>query len=215
MELAQNANKLIWVLEDDPGCLFVYQDMLDQSYKTRYFDRLDNFSSALREEGSKPDLVVADLTLKDGCFLNFLAAAEEKKLLATPFIVVSASTDIDALRFCFDEGALDYLTKPFKKTEFIVKLERLLGNKVAYEGKDKQPELKLTKTEQEIMQLFIGAPQRTLKRSEIVEAIWGDIIVHPKTLDVHLYNLRKKLQNQGMSIVCREPGTWILLGNIQ
>ena len=213
MGSGQEEKKLIWVLEDDPGCLFVYQDMLDQRYETRYFDRLDEFSEALREGKNKPDLVVADLTLSDGCFLNFLSAAEEKKLLLTPFIVVSASTDIDAIRFCFDEGALDYLTKPFKKTEFVVKIERLLGNKVSYEGKEKQTELKLTKTEQEIMQLFSASQHRTLKRADIVHSIWGDVIVHPKTLDVHLYNLRKKLQNHGMSIVCREPGTWILLGN--
>ncbi len=120
MSVSENASKKIWVLEDDPGCLFVYQDMLDQSYKTSYYDQLSSFSDALKNDSTRPDLIVADLTLKDGCFLNFLSSVEEKKLLNTPFIVVSASTDIDALRFCFDEGALDYLTKPFKKTEYIV-----------------------------------------------------------------------------------------------
>ncbi len=93
-------------------------------------------------------------------------------------------------------------------------MERLLGNKVSYEAKEKQPELKLTKIEQEILNMFVEAPHRTLKRSELVYAVWGEVIVHPKTLDVHLYNLRKKIQAHGMSIMCQEPGTWILVGNL-
>ncbi|MBL6991801.1 MAG: hypothetical protein ISR65_18610 [Bacteriovoracaceae bacterium] len=33
----------IWILEDDPGCVFVYQQILDIRYHTKYFDSLASF----------------------------------------------------------------------------------------------------------------------------------------------------------------------------
>ena len=97
--------KKIWILEDDHGCLFVYQDILDIRYSTRYFKTLDEFKTALEESaGDLPDLVIADLKLPDGSFLTFLSSDDNKKLLDMPFLVISSVNDIDALRFCFEDG---------------------------------------------------------------------------------------------------------------
>ncbi len=108
-------NKALWVLEDDRGCQFVYEQTLDHRYQTRYFRSLQDFIQALKADGPKPALIIADLMLSDGNFLEFLTNSESD-ILVIPFIIVSSVDDIDALRFCFKEGALDYLTKPFKKT---------------------------------------------------------------------------------------------------
>ena len=43
-----NANgKSLWLLEDDKGCQFVYEQTLDHRYTTKYFERLDDFVKAL------------------------------------------------------------------------------------------------------------------------------------------------------------------------
>ena len=41
---------------------------------------------------------------------------------------------------------------------------------------------------------------KTLHRNEIVKIIWRNIAIHPNTLDVHIYNLRKKLKDYNYGI---------------
>ena len=120
-------NKEIWILEDDKGCQFVYEQTLDHRYKTRYFTKIADFQEALSSTEHNPALIIADLMLDDGNFMTYLNDSKDNRLVVTPFIIVSSIDDIDALRFCFMEGALDYLTKPFKKNELIVKIENILS----------------------------------------------------------------------------------------
>ncbi|MCK5073063.1 MAG: response regulator transcription factor [Bacteriovoracaceae bacterium] len=213
--------KKIWILEDDHGCLFVYQDILDIRYSTRYFKTLDEFKTALEESAEDlPDLVIADLKLPDGSFLTFLSSDDNKRLLDMPFLVISSVNDIDALRFCFEEGALDYFTKPFNKNELVVKIERMLENASRQEHYDtiKIPQsvilehfTELTKKEHQILNLFSNSLNNTMVRESLVREIWKGTSVHNKTLDVHLYNLKKKLPKYGFQIVSPESGVWILL----
>ncbi|MEW6055684.1 MAG: response regulator [Bdellovibrionota bacterium] len=124
------SERSIWILEDDSGCRFVYEQILGIRHKVRFFQTLVEFEFALSEgQKSLPELVLADVVLEDGSFLHFLNHSQKKELLSIPFIVVSSIDDIDALRFCFNEGAVDYLVKPFQKSELIVKVERILEKK--------------------------------------------------------------------------------------
>lgn len=220
------SDKEIWVLEDDKGCLFVYEQTLDHRYVTRYFETLDSFSKALekvsRDASSGPALIIADLMLSDGNFLNFLTNSENTKLITMPFIVVSSIDDIDALRFCFREGALDYLTKPFKKNELLVKIENVLSGsnkpKVA-DGASKSIDIggvqitNLTSKQIQLLNLFLKSDDRSISRQDILEKVWGDTTVHPKTVDVHLYNLRRKLHGYGFLIRSDGGGRWSLLSD--
>lgn len=194
------SNRLIWVIEDDPGCCFVYEESLKIRYNLEYIQSLEELETKLSQPHTVPDLMIADLNLKDGNFLNFLSTSDKKSLLTVPFIIVSSSDDIDALRYCFDEGALDYLTKPFKKNELIVKIEKFINQIVAKEGTsegfdslDDQFMNRLTLKENLIVSLFKKSPNNCITRDEIFQSIWNNVHVHSKTLDVHIYNLRKKL----------------------
>lgn len=220
------SDKEIWVLEDDKGCLFVYEQTLDHRYVTKYFETLDSFSKALelvsREEAAGPALVIADLMLSDGNFLNFLTNSENTKLITMPFIVVSSIDDIDALRFCFKEGALDYLTKPFKKNELLVKIENVLSGSSRprpVEGASKSIDIggvqitNLTSKQIQLLNLFLKSEDRSISRQDILERVWGDTTVHPKTVDVHLYNLRRKLHGYGFLIRSDGGGRWSLMSD--
>ena len=68
----------------------------------------------------------------------------------------------------------------------------------------------LTLKETKLFTLFTGAPDKTLTREDINNEIWNDTIVHPKTLDVHIYNLRKKLKDHNLRIVSHVRGKWTL-----
>lgn len=218
------SSKLVWILEDDPGCVFVYQEILDIRFHTKYFDKIEDFNQALHERDEDPSLIIADLKLKDGCFLNYLSSCNRTELYEIPFMVISSINDIDALRFCFDEGALDYLTKPFKKTEFIVKVERAL-NSTSKKYIREEPttpisiieqfsELNLTNKEQNILKQFLDRDEGShISREDLLESVWKDTTVHPKTLDVHLYNLRRKLNKKGIHIAAVDRGHWMLISN--
>lgn len=224
MSEAINTNKSIWVLEDDKGCQFVYEQTLDHRYTTRYFERLDAFSEALENTSTDelPQMIIADLMLGDGNFLNFLTNSKDSNILNIPFIIVSSIDDIDALRFCFKEGALDYLTKPFKKNELLVKIENVVSGparpslassghkKVSIDGINID---NLTSKQKQLLSLFLDSRDRTVTRDDILERVWGRTNVHPKTVDVHLYNLRRKLHTVGYMIRSEGGGRWALLSD--
>lgn len=214
------SNKEVWILEDDKGCQFVYEQTLDHRYKTRYFSRIEDFQSAISTVEVTPSLIIADLMLDDGNFMTYLNDSKDPKLVVVPFIIVSSIDDIDALRFCFMEGALDYLTKPFKKNELIVKIENIFSGvaknstatlshkSMQLDGKDVK---NLTSKQKQLLSLFLNSPERVVSRDDILDSVWGDTSVHPKTVDVHLYNLRRKLHDFGYIIRSEGGGRWSLI----
>src|SRR5262245_36436441 len=119
----------IWILEDEKGARFVYERVLSYQYSLEFFSGMQELREALRSSGDRPALLIADLWVDDGCFTDFLSADGCVPLRGIPWVVVSSVDDIDVLRFCFSSGATDYLVKPFKKSELLVKIERILVRK--------------------------------------------------------------------------------------
>ncbi|MBF0313735.1 MAG: response regulator transcription factor [Oligoflexia bacterium] len=228
----------ILVLEDDPEYLFIYKDIFDSKYQMTYLTTIAEFEQFFQKKDSqypqaaatKIDLAIVDLKLPDGHFLNHLSISNNLAL-DVPFVVISSDYEISSLRYCLDEGALDYFVKPFKRSELIVKIERILSKNKESSSKlqnnipDPNPPLTtqlqpsipsdllshLTKKEYEIMMLFLKSPNYTLHRKHLVEIIWKNVSVYPKTLDVHLYNLRKKILSFGFVITySKETTQWTL-----
>lgn len=218
----------IWVLEDDSGCRFVYKEILDHRYDIDFFETFAEFQNSFENDTvERPDLIIADLKLPDMNFLTFLAS-DNAFPLSAKFIVVSSVDDIDALRLCFEEGALEYLTKPFGRSELILKLERIFQKmneekmssfEIPEEKRDEkslnpfEDEVfkSLTQKEQQVYYIFLNSKNNTVSRETILKNVWKNVNVHPKTLDVHIYNLRRKLKNKGIKIVMNPNGEWTLL----
>jgi DNA-binding response OmpR family regulator len=214
----------IWILEDEPGCRFVYQRTLELRYQLRFFETMEAFLEAVREnEGDRPDLVIADIRLPDRPFLEFFGTAEAQRFANVPLMVVSSVDDVDALRTCYRHGAKDYITKPFPKGELIVKVERIASGP---EGKKDQIEINptsltvsrgtsasppLTPKEFQIIAILRGAPNRTLSRPQLYAEVWGQTRVGTKTLDAHLFNLRRKVEPLGLEIAHISPNLYRLV----
>jgi DNA-binding response OmpR family regulator len=215
---------LIWILEDDKGCQFVYEQILKNNFETLYFENIKKFKESYEKTINKnnmkqPAMIIADLMLNDGNFLSFLTTEFHGELgVDVPFIVVSSDDDIDSLRVCFKEGATDYITKPFRKNELLVKIETILKNNRSL-GKGFKPSVSvdgvtiegLTGKQKKLLALFNSQEDRVIDRDLILDKVWGDTSVHPKTLDVHLYNLRRKLHPYGLIIKSLGGGRWTLL----
>ena len=217
----------IWIIEDDPGIQVVYEEMLGEQYNLRVFDNIDDFSSALNSADAKSiGLLIADIRLPKISFLSYLKSDFKGQIKNIPYVVVSSLSDAEILKFCYEQGALDFIVKPFTRGEIISKVERALNS-----GIDKTiPTLELDNTsltvrannevsqsltskEFQILTMVYSSPGHSITKDEILSVIWGNAKKETKALDVHLANLRKKVSNLGIDIRYRHPGRYVILFN--
>lgn len=219
MQANANSKKNIWILEDDEGARFVYDEVLSKRYEIKFYLDLKSLKDDLTEF-KKPDALIADLRLPDGTFLDLF---KENIFSKFPFIVVSSMDDLDTLESCFNEGASDFLAKPFNGNELVYKLNRLLEKAgddrlkidtlskkiILSEGK----EIQLTPKEMHVLFLLKKDNNAPKARSEIIKEVWGGVTVTGKTLDVHMFNLRRKISQLEWTIKFIEPDKYCLLSN--
>lgn len=161
-----------------------------------------------------PDLVVLDLGLPDKDGMEFIK--ETRKKNSTPILVLSARTsELDKV-MALDLGANDYVTKPFGTAEFMARVRAALRNSRksdvigVTEGKFKLydleidygrrmvlvggNEVKLTRTEYNILEILSQNTGKVLTYASIILKIWGpEDDGGVKKLQVNMANLRKKL----------------------
>lgn len=70
--------------------------------------------------------------------------------------------------------------------------------------------LSLTPTQHKILSLFIEAAGSEVSRERITKSVWENLTVHPKTLNVHLTQIRRSLRGTGFDIVNCARGIWKL-----
>lgn len=197
--------KNLWILEDDQMIVWIYREILSPIYDISIFTTMREIEAAL-ETMPKPHLIISDLQLPDGNFIDLVKNkfSENTKI---PYIIISGDINIESLKFCLNKGAADYLTKPFNINELLVKIERFLHQYIdPHHEKLKQLNEDFMKTvltykESKILSTLIRGMSDFVTRKEIIENIWqGRDDINPKTLDVHLYNLRRKLKPLGFHI---------------
>ena len=160
------------------------------------------------------DLIVLDLFLPelDGTDVCRLLRADSR----VPIIMLTArATDEDKL-LGLDLGADDYLTKPFNPRELVARVRAVLRRtlpdddpngelhfgdlaislvrrEVAAHG---QP-VSLTPTEFRLLETLVREPGRAFSRSELLDRAFGfDYDGIERTVDVHIMNLRRKIEPQ-------------------
>ena len=192
--------KKLWIIEDMEDLQPIYNHIFaEEEYQISFFKSFDEFRRAYNAEKNLPELIIADIMLEDGHFFKLLN--ESDMTLNTPYLVISSSDDLDTLRNAFQAGAIDYLLKPFNQNEIKAKVERHLTN-IEERNQETSKSLEalnldlsqFTNKEIKIIESFNIKEEKTLHRNEIVKVIWKNIAIHPNTLDVHIYNLRKKLK---------------------
>ena len=236
--MTKASTKSVWILDDDVGVRFVYQEVLGNRFSLRMHNSLRELADSLSDLKSgaisAPSLMLADLRLPDGIFLDRIQFEPFQSFFSQniPFVVVSSTDDVEILRKSFDLGAEDYLTKPFKGSNLLVKTERIL-NKASL-PKETLPSLhsnetlsidsvtltiaigenrsqSLTSKEFQIVSLLNQARFNSINRDELMTRIWGSVKVSTKSLDVHLFNLRRKLATLGVEVLFVSPGSYKLV----
>ncbi|MEX0797808.1 MAG: response regulator [Bacteriovoracaceae bacterium] len=200
------SKKNLWIIEDMEDLQPIYQSILEEDkYNLTFFTSFDEFRSAYLSSKDQIDLIIADIFLEDGHFFKLLN--ESDMTLSTPYLVISSSDEYESLQNAFEAGAIDYILKPFNKSEIKAKVERHVRqiDERNHETSKSLEALHLdlasfTNKEIKIIESFNVQEDKTLHRNDIVKIIWKNIAIHPNTLDVHIYNLRKKLKQSNYSI---------------
>lgn len=150
------------------------------------------------------------------------ACRQIRQYSSVPIIMLTARDDLADKVKGLQIGADDYITKPFNKEELLARVQAVLRRNqqvgiaqvenqagvLSYRGIRLNPEkrevffqdhpLILTRTEYEMLQLFLKHPGRVFSREDLLNLIWSSTEVEDyRTVDTHIKNVREKLRNAG------------------
>ena len=261
------------MVEDDPGLQYFYRETFSDSFEVAVFQTIASIRQALAvmtPSSRIPELIVSDIGLPDGSFLDFLTSHEGARLNFIPVLIVSSIDDPRILRLAFKRGATDYIVKPFSSGEILVKVERFIatGQEIALRSQASRERLQsnnhslkrhshelglgsedsaqgenvaggggvaggdengdfpsfdlvvdavthsvsfgpqmsqLTQREFQIVTALVRSLPLGLRKENLIAAVWHNVIVSPKNLEVQLARLRKKLAEVDHAIVYAAP----------
>jgi two-component system, OmpR family, KDP operon response regulator KdpE len=173
-----------------------------------------------------PDLVVLDLALPDRSGIE--VCRELRTWMTAPILILSVrSNEADKIE-ALDQGADDYLTKPFSAGELLARIRALLrraatlaspppivtaGDLVVDVGRRRVAlageEVALTPTEFDILAFLARNADLVVTQKMILEHVWGpEWVEDAQTLRVHVSHLRKKIERRpgGPRYIITEPG---------
>ena len=211
---------MIHVVEDDAGVRELELYALRQAgFEAEGFAEPSAFRQALQK--TIPQLVLLDVMLpeEDGVsLLRFIR--REAHLHKVPVILVTArDAEVDKVRG-LDEGADDYLTKPFGVMELLARVRALLRRSsdaatediIRSDGieldrarhrvfADGTPVI-LTNMEFQLLDYLLTHAGTVITREKLLDRVWGTVYAgDTRTVDVHIRSLRQKLGSSGSHIV--------------
>jgi DNA-binding response OmpR family regulator len=200
----------ILVVEDDAHLRVGLSDNLqDEGYEVAAASNAREAEALLR--GRTFDLLILDVMLpgEDGYSLCRRLRAEG---LRSMVMMLTARTLEDDIVRGFEAGAQDYLTKPYRLRELLMRVRALvrrsgtappelmgfgsfsldLGRRTLARADGSL--IELTRTEFELLAYLVRNRDRALTRQQILDTVWGqDVVVDPRTVDNFVSNLKKKL----------------------
>ena len=226
--MMENQQYTILVVDDEQDlCEILKFNLEAEGYKVI---TANSAEEALQKDLSEVHLILLDVMM-DGMsgFAMAKLLKKDSKTAKTPIIFLTARDTENDTVTGFNIGADDYISKPFSIREVILRIKAVLrryesNNEVASaaEQHDKLQfeglvmnlslktvtvdgeEVQLTKTEYELLELFLKEPGRVFSRQELINRIWPkDVLVLDRTVDVNITRLRKKLGNYAPHLATR------------
>lgn len=215
----------VLAVDDDPAILRT----LSINLRARGYDvetAGDGRSALQIVEERVPDVVILDLGLPD---LDGVAVLKRLRLTAhqVPVVILSARHESDDKVEALDEGADDYVTKPFDLEELLARVRAALRRSgpgaapLVVEAGDVRlditerratragDEIRLTPTEWHIVEVLARRQGKLVKQSELLHEVWGPGYSRETNyLRVYLAQLRRKLEKDPSrpTIFLTDPG---------
>lgn len=208
------AGKRVLVVDDDVKTVELVKLYLNRDgYKV--LTAYDGFDAIRLAKESHPDLIVLDLMLPglDGLQVFRALRAESD----VPIIMLTAKTTEQDRLTGLELGADDYVTKPFSPRELAarvravlrrlpeewiqrgpnqIKRGEILVDFVKHEATIAGRPVNLTPIEFKLLGILVREPGRVFTRPQLIEKVFGyDFDGFDRTVDVHILNLRRKLES--------------------
>ena len=219
----------ILIVEDDTAIAGALARQMERwGWEARLADDFARVDETFEAYG--PDLVILDLKLPlyDGCHW----CAELRRRSRVPILMLTSAGDDQNLIMAVNLGADDFLAKPVRMEVLTARIRALLrrsydfgagatslsrggltlhlGDGLAeYAGQ----RCSLTKNEAILLRLLLENPGRTVRRSELIRALWDrEDFIDDNTLTVNMGRLRRKLEaiGAGGRIVTRKGEGYLL-----
>lgn len=204
----------ILVVDDEPAV----RDSLERALA------LQGYKVELAADGSqaleflavnRPDAVVLDVLMPN---IDGLEVCRRLRTAGddTPVLMLTARDGVTDRVHGLDAGADDYLVKPFALEELFARLRALLRRSAPSDGeaplqfgdlvldparhevRRNSREIRLTRTEFQLLELFLRNPRQVLTRSLIFDRVWGyDFGPASTSLAVYVGYLRRKTEAEG------------------
>lgn len=158
-----------------------------------------------------PDLIVLDLGLPDES--GHHVVKELRQWYTNPIIILTVLNSEDDIIKALDNGANDYLTKPFRTGELLARIRSALRSSIMEDSdptlqfddleidlsartvKKKDELIKLTATEYNLLALFARNEGKVLTHQYLLRAVWGPgFINQSQYLRVFIAQIRKKIE---------------------
>ena len=204
----------VLVVDDDPGIAGSLNRALSrEGYAVELATDGEEALAAVAKDA--PDVMLLDVSMPrlDGLSVCRRLRADGNRL---PILVLTARDSLGDRVAGLDAGADDYLVKPFDLEELLARLRALMrraapegGGTLSLGGLTLDPgtrevrrdgtQIELTRTEYQLLELFLRNPNQVLTRDLIFDRVWGyDFGVHSNSLEVYIGYLRRKTEIDGM-----------------
>jgi len=210
--MGKNIKAKVLVIDDEPKVSYTIKKYLEQN----------DFAVTILNDGieaveiikkCEPDLVILDWLLPGKSGIEICADLRKTPTTSKiPILMLSSRSENFEKVTGLDNGADDYIAKPFNSLELIARIKALLrrtrpifsNTKLIYDDLEINPknykayknkiELKLAPIEFQLLQIFLESPEKIISKSTLMNKIWGaEIYVEDRTIDVHITRLRKAL----------------------
>ena len=208
-----NTKANIIIIEDEKNiCNFIETVLSPQGYQVTCANTGTDGLKLI--ESLKPDVVLLDLGLPDMDGLELIQ--EVRSTSALPIIVISARTQEKSKVAALDQGADDYLTKPFGTSELMARIRTALRHSQTGASAKSQPlyhvgdlmivferrlvkvkdqDVHLTQIEYKLVSLLAQNAGRVLTYDYIINEIWGPYAdSNNQILRVNMAHIRRKLE---------------------
>lgn len=164
------------------------------------------------------DLVILDLTLPKINGMQLLRRIRSRKD-AVPVIILTANASLDGRVAGLDEGADDYLAKPFDIAELEARIRVQLRRSarrpdpviscgaLAFDTNTRLfalsgAALALTPREHAVLEMLLMKSGQTVSKAQLSQSIFGlDDLADPSAIEIYVHRVRKKLEGSDVRIV--------------
>jgi DNA-binding response OmpR family regulator len=220
MENMKQKHKILVVEDDEALMLGLVENLRYAGYETESTSNGDEALTLALER--KPDLILLDIMLPGKSGYEVCRSLRERGVNVPVVMLTARQDEFDKLHG-FEVGADDYITKPFSVKELLARINAvlrraegmksgprrysfgdcmldldarvLLRKQTSVDGKDEWKEIKLTRTEFELLAYFCKNDGRVISREEAMNEVWGlEYYGTQRSVDTFVAGLRAKIE---------------------